>query len=152
MALVRVAPFEQTGGIDVYSLAGVRSDAGTVSYSVYPSALDAVALSVSFLHPDTTVLWKSVPEVQVSILSHLEVPRFVLRRPLQLRIERGEAGYSVYDEIFNILGAGPTPEAATEDYQYALVSYYEHLLVNESRLSNYLKNQLQKLRDLIDEE
>jgi len=88
----------------------------------------------------------------VSILSHLEVPRFVLRRPLQLRIERGEAGYSVYDEIFNILGAGPTPEAATEDYQYALVSYYEHLLVNESRLSNYLKNQLQKLRDLIDEE
>jgi hypothetical protein len=89
--------------------------------------------------------------VQKWVLAHLETPGFALRRPLDVTIERGEIGYSVYDEAFGVLGAGPTPEEAKEDYQYALVSYYQHLAENESRLSNYLKKQLRALRDLISE-
>ena len=98
MASGGVAPFEQNNGIDVCSLEGVVSDMAAVPYSVYPSAPDAVALSVSFLHTDTTLQWKGVPEAQKRVLSHLEVPSFVLKRPLQLVVKRGEAGYSVYDE------------------------------------------------------
>jgi hypothetical protein len=61
-------------------------------------------------------------EMQKRVLARLAVAGLALKHPLDVFFERGEVGYSVYDEAFGVLGAGPTPEEAKEDYQYAL--YY----------------------------
>jgi hypothetical protein len=71
---------------------------------------------------------------------------------LPVRVEAGDEGYTVSDDVVGIYGTGPSTEEAMADYQAALLDCYESLLENEGQLSDTLQKRLDILKHILDPE
>lgn len=71
---------------------------------------------------------------QVVTLSTLDVPGFVLARPLTLLVEQDEGGmFLASDAVTTVYGYGDTDAEAVTDYMVSLVEYYELLEASDSK-------------------
>ena len=82
-------------------------------------------------------------------LSGEVAPGWVIRRPMQVRIERDEMGaYVASNEYLSIYGVGPDRDVAIEEYIASLIEYYE-LIEREARDHEPTAYYLRRIRHFI---
>ena len=86
-------------------------------------------------------------ESLTGLLSRAEVPDQVHGIPVTIHSD-GER-FFVRDEQFDLYGAGPTLEAAREDYWLAVQEYYTDLNADAEQLAPYLAQRLAKLQTIL---
>ena len=105
-------------------------------------------LAMSAVHSES---YSSVSDYAVDKRPLCVLPdlRYRLHRPMLLTVYKSRDHYWASPEEFLLHGVGDTPEAAVEDYGYALLDYYEELLRLKDILAPHLMEHLEFLNSII---
>ena len=87
--------------------------------------------------------------LEVKILQSLP-ENYRLRHPVRVLLRRSETCYLVTSDTHTLHGVGSTPDEAVEDFEYALLDYYDTLDQNRGRLAPHLQAHLDQLDELIE--
>ena len=134
-------------------MTSIPLEAKPVNYStapywkVYPQD---EATTVEWLESGTSITYDLI--IGVEVLRDLPVDEYSLTRSLKLTLYHSRDYFWVAPIDFTLHGVGKTPEAAVEDFGYALVEYYEDLHQLEDTLAPHLLEHLSFLDDLISQE
>jgi hypothetical protein len=108
-----------------------------INYKLPPEISERVELETSF-----------IPEVLYWFYD-INHPQYRFNQPIILSVIKTNEYVLASDDRFNVYGTGRNLKEAFDEYLSMFIDYYQELNQSECELSEYLKDQLSKLKSIL---